>query len=630
MSASASTAPSAEQSVAASPQAGIGWPAWVALAGSLGVLLFHAHHYAFLTDDAYISFRYARNLSEGAGLVFNPGYEAVEGYTNFLWVILLAAVDRLGAAPHHAAIPLSMACTVGLWAVVAGLAARWAPADRRGIAAAGATWLLALTPSVAVWSTGGLETRLFELLIVTGALRLLSEDAALSRANALGASGETSRVLPLAALLLALGTLTRPDGLLISAGVLGVAVLLRWRELSPRLLWTLRSAAVYAAVVGVHYGFRRVYYGEWLPNTYYAKVAGQTWWGLGAQYLEVFALEHAVYLWVPLLVVGVAFHLRRGTALVPLVAGAACLPHAVYIASVGGDHFEFRPLDLYFPFAFVLMAHGAASLCRGPARTTAAIGWLALVALVGGELPYRAHAGFPERYIPSFPGGRQDEPRVDAYLHPDGNRLHRLPGLRRAAAHHRRLLNEITRHYAGLRRGEHALFLEETVAEGRALGRLVERGVLPVDTHVGICCVGAIPYYSRLRVLDRIGLTDAVVARGEVTQPLLVAHARSASREYGREKGVDFWSVDPVRLLFNGRDPQFARSLRGLHRLEQDVYFARVAPQLYLVAELPQGIEAARRKFGTLDLQSVRDADAVNRTLRSLPARRPPGAMRRE
>jgi hypothetical protein len=147
---------------------------------------------------------------------------------------------------------------------------------------------------------------------------------------------------------------------------------------------------------------------------------------------------------------------------------------------------------------------------------------------------------------------------------------------------------------------------------------------------VGICCVGAIPYYSRLRVLDRIGLTDAVVARGEVTQPLLVAHARSASREYGREKGVDFWSVDPVRLLFNGRDPQFARSLRGLHQLEQDVYFARVAPQLYLVAELPQGIEAARRKFGTLDLQSVRDADAVNRTLRSLPARRPPGAMRRE
>jgi len=598
-----------------------GWPTRIAIVASLGALLAHALHYAFLTDDAYISFRYARNLSEGAGLVFNPGYEAVEGYTNFLWVVLLAGLDRLGVAPHQAALPLSMICTVALWVTVAAFAMRWAPLGRGGLAAAAATWLLALTPSVAVWSTGGLETRLFELLVVVGALRLLSEDDALSRDRA-----GVSRVRPLAALLLALATLTRPDALLISACVLGGAVLLRWREAVSRLRWILGSASVYAAAVGAHYGFRRLYYGEWLPNTYYAKVAGQTWWDLGLRYLEVFALEHAVYLWIPLLVAGVAFHLRGGDRLVPLVAVAACLPHAVYVASVGGDHFEFRPLDLYFPFAFVLMAHGVATLCRGPASTAVAVGWLVLVALVGGELPYRAHAGFPERYIPSFPGGRQGEPAVDAYLHPDGNRLHRLPGLRQAAARHRRLLNEITSHYAGLRRGEHALFLEQTVTEGRALGHLVERGVLPPDTHVGICCVGAIPYYSRLRVLDRIGLTDAQVARGEVTQPLLVAHARSATREYGREQGVDFWSVDPVRLLFNGRDPQFAHSLRGLHRLGSDVYFARVGPQLFLVTELPQGLEAARRKFPALHLHSVRDAEAVKRTLRSLPGRRGPGA----
>lgn len=34
-------------------------------------------------EDAFISFRYARNLVDGHGLVFNPG-ERVEGYTNFL------------------------------------------------------------------------------------------------------------------------------------------------------------------------------------------------------------------------------------------------------------------------------------------------------------------------------------------------------------------------------------------------------------------------------------------------------------------------------------------------------------------------------------------------------------------
>ena len=51
----------------------------IALAGTLGLLLAHSFHYAFLTDDAFISFRYAVNLSEGHGLVFNPGFERVEG-----------------------------------------------------------------------------------------------------------------------------------------------------------------------------------------------------------------------------------------------------------------------------------------------------------------------------------------------------------------------------------------------------------------------------------------------------------------------------------------------------------------------------------------------------------------------
>ncbi len=37
-------------------------------------------------DDAFISFRYARNLTEGTGLVYNPG-EYVEGITNLLWTL---------------------------------------------------------------------------------------------------------------------------------------------------------------------------------------------------------------------------------------------------------------------------------------------------------------------------------------------------------------------------------------------------------------------------------------------------------------------------------------------------------------------------------------------------------------
>src|SRR5690348_12188698 len=74
-----------------------GFPPAVALGLllSLGLLLVHVNVYRFLTDDSYISFRYARNFAHGYGLVFNPGYEHVEGYSNFLWVVLLAALDRI-------------------------------------------------------------------------------------------------------------------------------------------------------------------------------------------------------------------------------------------------------------------------------------------------------------------------------------------------------------------------------------------------------------------------------------------------------------------------------------------------------------------------------------------------------
>src|SRR5207247_899918 len=50
----------------------------------------------WLVDDAFISFRYAQHLVDGYGLVFNPG-ERVEGYTNFLWTMIMAAVIWIGA-----------------------------------------------------------------------------------------------------------------------------------------------------------------------------------------------------------------------------------------------------------------------------------------------------------------------------------------------------------------------------------------------------------------------------------------------------------------------------------------------------------------------------------------------------
>ena len=48
-------------------------------------------------DDAFISFRYAKHLAEGHGLRYNVGEDPpVEGYTNFLWVLVLTPLEAMG------------------------------------------------------------------------------------------------------------------------------------------------------------------------------------------------------------------------------------------------------------------------------------------------------------------------------------------------------------------------------------------------------------------------------------------------------------------------------------------------------------------------------------------------------
>src|SRR5690349_496948 len=63
----------------------VGYCAWAILKWRSSAVLF---------DDAFISFRYAKNIAAGHGFVFNPG-ERVEGATNFLWVLIAALSERV-------------------------------------------------------------------------------------------------------------------------------------------------------------------------------------------------------------------------------------------------------------------------------------------------------------------------------------------------------------------------------------------------------------------------------------------------------------------------------------------------------------------------------------------------------
>lgn len=103
---------------------------WVVY-GLLAACVFHAYYWSCLVDDAYISFRYAENLAAGHGLVFNPG-ERVEGWTSFLWVVILGLLSLVGLPLPRAAAALGSACGVAtiLLAWIVGRAATPKPGPR--------------------------------------------------------------------------------------------------------------------------------------------------------------------------------------------------------------------------------------------------------------------------------------------------------------------------------------------------------------------------------------------------------------------------------------------------------------------------------------------------------------------
>ncbi|NJO07855.1 MAG: hypothetical protein HC876_21335 [Chloroflexaceae bacterium] len=118
----------------------------------------------WLMDDAFISFRYSRNLIEGHGLTFNPGGAIVEGYTNFLWVIYIAGGLALGFEPVLLAQATTLAIALFCLTACYGLARQWL-GTRWALAA---PVLLAAMPAFLTYSArgSGMETALVALLAV--------------------------------------------------------------------------------------------------------------------------------------------------------------------------------------------------------------------------------------------------------------------------------------------------------------------------------------------------------------------------------------------------------------------------------------------------------------------------------
>jgi arabinofuranosyltransferase len=287
------------------------------------LIAFDGNRYYCLFDDAMISMRYADNLANGFGLVWNPG-EYVEGYTNPLMTLLMSVsaliFDHTEAVLAVQVFGLLLLVVNAL--LVAVIAVRLA--DGRSYSLFSLVGALAFASTLAYfplafWSLLGMETGLLAVLLSLAVLVALRYE-------------EVPRLdtLALLSLLLGLAYLTRPDAVIFAVPVLTYALWGRWRYFRNALA----ACGPLALVIIAHELFRWGYYGELLPNTYVLKIEGIPLLARienGLLFLWPFFLEAAFLFLV--LGAGLAFGFHKNRMLVASIFAAALL----YQVWIGGD-----------------------------------------------------------------------------------------------------------------------------------------------------------------------------------------------------------------------------------------------------------------------------------------------------
>jgi hypothetical protein len=401
-------------------------------------LVLAARFIDYTVDDAFISFRYAQNLVDGNGLVFNPG-ERIEGYTNFLWVVLIAPFLALSVDAELISRILGLLCGAGVLAAVV----RFAP---KPPAMPEAVWfaplLVAMCPPFAVWATAGMETPLFACLVVWSAGLALE-----------GAERDVLR--PAAAGLAAVASLTRPEG--IGFAVVLAVLLLALQGGRPGLVrdfgrWWLTFLVVFLP----YFVWRWSYYGDPLPNTFYAKVGSDPAQVVrGFRYVHHFFVESGYWLAMPL--VGL---LWSGRTAATVVLGGLCVALVGYVMLVGGDGLPmYRFLVPALPLFFLLIALGTAGgVARLGAGRAARIGAAILILGLCAGTALRAYRGPSARSI------ARSRLEVSAW-------------------------KEVGAYFAAN---------------------------APPGASIAVLAAGAIPYFSQLEAIDMLGLNDRTIARREM------------------------------------------------------------------------------------------------------------------
>jgi len=410
----------------------------------------------FLSDDAFISFRYARNWANGHGVRFNLGDHApVEGYSNFLWVAMCAAIEKIGANVLFWAPVISFACGSILLVMVYLVMRR--RLELNPAVSCLATLLLGCSPAFAIWSTSGLETMPFALLFFTTFYLLVLRRGGAAPLMAAGFGIALS--------------LIRVEG--IYWAILFAPLMVVSRRLAGQE-WR-RSAITYLLVLIAGYGA----YWLWRYSYYHLPFSGGTYAKVAFKFeVMLRGLRYVVVQWLTLLTplmgyVGIAAALRKERVAVGLAVATIAVAVPCWAIVMGGD-FMAMGRFLVAGLAFNVILFGwliQGWWDRGAARKVVAVAVAAALVIAGLAAAWNKHL-VPRKVIHSLYFRYVIDQRRTEYeywLHMKGN---------------------------ALRWGQAGKALKEYASPG--------------DSY-WVGAIGAKAYYSDLFIFDYCGLVTSVV-----------------------------------------------------------------------------------------------------------------------
>jgi arabinofuranosyltransferase len=391
------------------------------------------------SDDAFISFQYSRNLVAGHGLVFNPG-ERVEGYSNLSYVLLMALSFVLGIDAYRFSMVVNTALTVASVVVFVHFArARFSVVTSLVLGL-----LVAICPSLWLWSASGLETPL--ILLLQTLLWVYVDRSESSETASLVVPSVVSTLL----------VVSRADGFVMPV----VAVV--YLVLKGRARLAIAIGAVTAVTLGVLVMWRLHYYGQPLPNTYYAKVTSGVFQRVTSalKLLLLIGSREGTGAYLLLLAASVVrSFVEAGPSMRELLARVRfghffCCAWLSYWLYIGGDNFDDRFLISLVPIALYTAATTFST--TGPSALLAA----SLLALTQLSVPLRDL--------------RYRKPLVGAY--------------------------------------------DRWITLGEVLGRHFPGRLLAIGA------AGKVTYYSRLRTIDMLGLNDYAIAHSPTAGSFVAGH----------------------------------------------------------------------------------------------------------